>query len=115
MADPSSLPSTAPVPGAAAVAGAVLATAKVVEATATLNAPTTNKSTASGAAGVVGTALGTAVVAILDQRYHLTLSVEMSGLIVGAVATVAAWIGAFFMPLITAAQTAALRKLEAEK
>lgn len=104
----------APVPGAAAVAGAVLAANNVAGATATLNAPTSNKSMAAGVGGLGGGGAGALLVAYLDAKGH-PLSPELAS-VVGAIAsTVVAWMGAFFMPLITAAQQAALRKLENER
>ena len=77
--------------------------------------PTANKSMAAGAGGLAGGGAGALVVALLDYRYHITLSPELASIVGGVASTVAAWIGAFFAPLITAAQEAALRKLQDEK
>ncbi len=77
-------------------------------------APTQNKSMAAGAGGVTGGGAGVLLIWLLDL-HGIKISPEAAGALATAASTVAAWIGAFFAPLVTAAQQAALRKLEDEK
>ena len=77
-------------------------------------APTQNKSMAAGAGGVTGGGAGALLIWYLDT-HGVSMSPELASIIGGAASTVAAWIGAFFAPRITAAQQAALRKLESEQ
>ena len=77
-------------------------------------APTTNKTMGSVAGGLGGGGAGSAVVALLDYRYHITMSPELASIVGGIAATILGGIATFFMPLVTAGQQAILRKLEAE-
>ena len=80
-----------------------------------VKAQTQNKSMGAGVGGVAGGGIGALFVTYLDFHYHITLTGEQAALIGSFASTIAAWVGAFFMPLVTAAQNAALRKLESEK
>lgn len=75
--------------------------------------PTQNKSVAAGAGGLTGGTLGLALLLYLD--YHgVKLTTEQAGMLTMIASTVSGWAASFFVPLITAAQQAALRKLQEE-
>ena len=77
-------------------------------------APTANKSMAAGAGGLAGGTLGLGVLLYLDY-HNIKLTTEQAGMVTMLASTISGWLASFFMPLITAAQQAALRKLESEQ
>ena len=79
-----------------------------------VKSPTQNKSMAAGAGGVTGGGAGVLLIWALDL-HGVTISPEAAAALATAASTVAAWFAAFFVPIITAAQQAALRKLESEQ
>ena len=79
-----------------------------------VKSPTQNKSMAAGAGGVTGGGAGVLLIWALDL-HGVSISPEAAAALATAASTVAAWFAAFFVPIITAAQQAALRKLESEQ
>lgn len=77
--------------------------------------PTQNKAMGAGAGGLAGGGIGALFVWALDAHYGITLTPELASIVGGAASTAAAWVGAFFVPILTAAQQIALRKLKAEQ
>ena len=77
-------------------------------------APTANKSMAAGAGGLAGGTLGLGVLLYLDY-HNIKLTTEQAGMVTMLASTISGWLASFFMPIITAAQEAALRKLQDEK
>lgn len=77
-------------------------------------APTMNKTIATGGGTISGGAAGVALLAFLHWKYGFDPGPELAGTIAGAAASVAGTIATFFAPLITAAQQAALRRLQNE-
>ena len=73
--------------------------------------PTLNKSNAAGAGGLTGGTLGLCILLYLDY-HNIKLSTEEAGFVTMISATVSGWLATLLMPLITAAQQAALRKLD---
>ena len=75
---------------------------------------TANKSMAAGAGGLAGGTLGLGVLLYLDY-HNIKLTTEQAGMVTMLASTISGWLASFFMPIITAAQEAALRKLQDEK
>lgn len=77
-------------------------------------APTSNKTAAATGGAASGSAAGVALLAFLHWKYGFDPGPELAATIAGVAATMAGGIATFFMPLITAAQQAALRHLNDE-
>lgn len=75
-------------------------------------APNLNKTTGAAAGTVGGGTVGVIVLFIMHSVYHVDFGPEASGAISAAAAAIFGTLATFFVPLITAAQQRALRKLE---
>ena len=81
------------------------------DSAAPVKAPTMNKTVGSAAGGGAGGFIGWFAVFLIHAYWIKDLSPETASAISAGATAVLGTLGTFFMPLITAAQQAALRKL----